>query len=187
LAIACSTCQTRTLRRSIGDHRANGRAIPASVHGAVRRKRQPHCAPSQAQLSVSGRAGIGCAIIAGALRSVRSTSVVGMVEARLRRSSARTSKAPGGSTGKRETVQRPSVTETIADTTDTVELARLTLQVICRDKNSPAAARAQAARTLLELAGALKNTVADTARKTAPELTLAELDERLETLSRDGA
>jgi len=39
----------------------------------------------------------------------------------------------------------------------------------------------------LELAGALKNAVADTARKTAPELTLAELDERLEALARDGA
>jgi hypothetical protein len=39
----------------------------------------------------------------------------------------------------------------------------------------------------LELAGALKNTVADTARKTAPELTLAELDERLEALARDDA
>jgi hypothetical protein len=61
------------------------------------------------------------------------------------------------------------------------------LQAICRDASSPAAARAQAARTLLELAGALKNTVADTARKTAPELTLEELDQRLEALARDSA
>ena len=70
---------------------------------------------------------------------------------------------------------------------NTVELAKLTLQAICKDPKAPAAARAQAARTLLELAGALKNTVADTTRKTAPELTLAELDERLEALARDGA
>jgi hypothetical protein len=39
----------------------------------------------------------------------------------------------------------------------------------------------------LELAGALKNATADTARKTAPELTLAELDERLEALAHDAA
>jgi hypothetical protein len=39
----------------------------------------------------------------------------------------------------------------------------------------------------LELAGALKNTAADTARKTGPELTLAELDARLETLARESA
>jgi hypothetical protein len=70
---------------------------------------------------------------------------------------------------------------------DTVGLASETLQAICRDVQAPAAARAQAARTLLELAGALKNTVADTARKTAPELTLEELDQRLEALARDDA
>ena len=103
----------------------------------------------------------------------------------MRRSSARTSKAPVGSTGKRGTV--PPKSETRADTTDTVELARLTLQTICRDAQAPAAARAQAARTLLELAGALKNTAADTARKTGPELTLAELDQRLEALARESA
>jgi hypothetical protein len=39
----------------------------------------------------------------------------------------------------------------------------------------------------LELAGALKNTAADTAKKTAPELTLAELDQRLEALAHDAA
>jgi hypothetical protein len=39
----------------------------------------------------------------------------------------------------------------------------------------------------LELAGALKNTVADTAKKTAPELTLEELDERLAALAHDAA
>jgi hypothetical protein len=108
-----------------------------------------------------------------------------MVEERLRHSRARTSKAPVGSRGKPP--RRPPQTETRADTTDTVGLARETLQAICRDLSNPAAARAQAARTLLELAGALKNTTADTTRKTAPELTLAELDARLEALARDGA
>jgi hypothetical protein len=39
----------------------------------------------------------------------------------------------------------------------------------------------------LELAGALKNGAADTARKTAPEMSLAELDARLETLTNDDA
>jgi len=102
----------------------------------------------------------------------------------LRRSPGPTSKAP---VARLERRKRPSPTETIADTPDTVELAKETLQAICRDEKSPAAARAQAARTLLELAGALKNATADTARKTAPELTLSELDERLEALSRDTA
>jgi hypothetical protein len=83
--------------------------------------------------------------------------------------------------------KRPSQTETIVDTPDTIELARQTLQNICKDLAAPAAARAQAARTLLELAGALKNATADTARKTAPELTLAELDQRLEALAHDAA
>jgi hypothetical protein len=39
----------------------------------------------------------------------------------------------------------------------------------------------------LELAGALKNATADTARKAAPELTLEELDARLEALAHDAA
>jgi hypothetical protein len=66
--------------------------------------------------------------------------------------------------------------------TDPVELARLTLQAICRNGESPAAARAQAARTLLELAGALRNGGADT-RRAASEMTLEELDARLESLA----
>lgn len=61
------------------------------------------------------------------------------------------------------------------------ELPKETLQSICRDEKAPAAARAQAARTLLELSGALKNTVSpDT--KSASEVTLAELDERIAAL-----
>ena len=47
--------------------------------------------------------------------------------------------------------------------------------------------RAQAARTLLELAGALKNAVGSTARKTGAEMSLAEVNARLEALARDGA
>jgi hypothetical protein len=73
--------------------------------------------------------------------------------------------------------------ETIADT---IELATMTLQAICRDATSPAGARAQAARTLLELAGALKNG-ADTPQKAVSEMTIEELDSRLAALSHDGA
>jgi hypothetical protein len=65
---------------------------------------------------------------------------------------------------------------------DPVELARQTLQVICRDGNSPASARAQAARTLLELAGALKNG-AQNASKPASEMSLSEIEERLADLT----
>jgi hypothetical protein len=67
--------------------------------------------------------------------------------------------------------------------TDPVELAKLTLQAICRDAKAPAAARAQSARTLLELSGALRNGSPDT-RRAASEITLEELDARLEELAR---
>jgi hypothetical protein len=67
-----------------------------------------------------------------------------------------------------------------------VALAKSTLQAICADITVPASARAQAARTLLELAGALKNGVADT-HKTASEMTLDEVNARLEALAHDGA
>jgi hypothetical protein len=66
---------------------------------------------------------------------------------------------------------------------DPVELARLTLQAICRDGGSPSAARAQAARTLLELAGALRSGSQDLASKPAGELTSDELDARLAALA----
>jgi hypothetical protein len=111
-----------------------------------------------------------------------------MVEERLRRSpgptSVRSKRLPATPAIK---PSNPPTSGTIADTPDTIELAKATLQSICRDLASPAAARAQAARTLLELAGALKNATADTARKTAPELTLEELDARLAALAHDGA
>jgi len=102
----------------------------------------------------------------------------------MHRRAAPTSEPPAQSRSRRHS---PQTIETGADTPDTVALAKSTLQAICRDEKSPAAARAQAARTLLELAGALKNTTADTARKTAPELTLEELDARLAALAHDGA
>jgi hypothetical protein len=65
---------------------------------------------------------------------------------------------------------------------DPVELAKLTLQAICRDGEAPAAARAQSARTLLELAGALKSGI-DNSSKMASEMTARELDERLAALA----
>ena len=67
------------------------------------------------------------------------------------------------------------------DTLDPVALAKSTLQAICRDEKTPASARAQAARTLLELAGALRNGVTDT-HKQASEMSASELDARLAAL-----
>lgn len=61
---------------------------------------------------------------------------------------------------------------------DPVSLARETLQDICRSKTAPAAARAQAARTLLELAGALKNGVQNGVP--AGEMSAEELDRALQ-------
>lgn len=73
--------------------------------------------------------------------------------------------------------------ETGLDTVaDPVELAKATLQDICRS-DAPAAARAQAARTLLELHGALR--VALSAEKSSSEMTLDEIDARLGALDAD--
>ena len=175
--LASGLCPTRTLRRLIGDHRANAPVIRANAPMAGKNKRPPRSWPQR-----SAMASPTCrdAIIAGAWPCAVSMSVGNTVEERLPRSRGPTSKAPVARPVRRK---RPSQTERIADTPDTVELAKQTLQTICRDLAAPAAARAQAARTLLELAGALKNTAADTARKTAPELSLAELDARLASLS----
>lgn len=67
-----------------------------------------------------------------------------------------------------------------------LDLARLTLQAICRDTQAPAAARAQSARTLLELAGALKTGAPD-ANKPAVEMSLPEIEARLAALASAGA
>jgi len=76
--------------------------------------------------------------------------------------------------------EKRSTPDTPPDT-DLITLAKLTLQRVCRDENAPAAARAQAARTLLEATGALKSSpAADT--KPASEFTIAELDARIEAL-----
>lgn len=59
-----------------------------------------------------------------------------------------------------------------------VQLAKETLEAICLDNSAPAAARAQAARTLLELAGVLKSGISGLS-KTPAEMSPAELDSRL--------
>jgi len=59
-----------------------------------------------------------------------------------------------------------------------VQLARQTLQAICQDLSAPASARAQAARTLAEMAGALSGRER-TGVKPAAEMTAAELDAAL--------
>jgi hypothetical protein len=64
---------------------------------------------------------------------------------------------------------------------DPVDLAKSTLQAICRDLEAPAGARAQAARTLLELAGALKN-VPQTSANQHADLSEDEINARLAAL-----
>lgn len=63
------------------------------------------------------------------------------------------------------------------------KLAVQTLQSICRQTTAPAAARAQAARTLLELSGALKNPDTRQPDKAVNEMTLGEIDEQIQRLS----
>lgn len=62
-----------------------------------------------------------------------------------------------------------------------VELVRKTLRAICNDGNAPAAARAQAARTLAEMAGALGRHAKpkDDDGKPVGEMTRAELEAEL--------
>jgi hypothetical protein len=57
-------------------------------------------------------------------------------------------------------------------------LATTTLQSICRDEKAPAGARAQAARTLLEMAGLLAGKTRFHS-STAAELSSSEIDEML--------
>ena len=100
---------------------------------------------------------------------------------RQRASQARTTKpaTPGRSRG--QATGRDSADQSLAGVSDPVELAKLTLQAICRDEKSPSAARAQSARTLLELAGALR-VGGESTRKYASELSPEELDARLASL-----
>lgn len=68
------------------------------------------------------------------------------------------------------------------DNAQLIELAKETLSAVCRSDKAPAAAKAQAARTLLELAGALKGTGQQDTAKAQSELTAAEVDSALESL-----
>ena len=181
-------CQTRTSRRSIGAPRASARLILANAPMAVRRKRLPRFLPPRVNRAL-GQASTGCVCIAGASPSVKPVSAAYTGEAELRRSNVRTSNPSAARRGPRLSKNRktPAKLEAPQVVENTTELAKLTLQAICNDPKAPAAARAQAARTLLELAGALKNATPDTVKKQPNEMTLGELDERLETLTRDEA
>ena len=181
-------CRKRTSRALIFAPRARGRHIRASADTEAKKSRPSGFSRTRAKSRALAPESTGCAITAGASPFARRRFVVFTVEARLRRSSARTSKAPveRPARPKSSRRKRPAI-ETAADTVDTVGLAKVTLQAICEDFQAPAAARAQAARTLLELAGALKNATPDTARKAPAEMTLDEVNERLATLARDDA
>ena len=78
------------------------------------------------------------------------------------------------------------MTENIDDTIR--ELAVSTLMAVCRDFEAPAAARAQASRTLLETIGVLGKSATglpDDARDLST-MSAAELDEEIRRLSRNG-
>jgi hypothetical protein len=67
------------------------------------------------------------------------------------------------------------------------DLALQTLRSVCSDQEAPAAAKAGAARTILELIGEIgRNATAtgDTSSKSLSELTSAELDEEIKRLSK---
>ncbi len=65
-----------------------------------------------------------------------------------------------------------------------LDLSIRTLRAVCEDAAAPAAARAQAARTLLEATGHLRSGGADEARrKDLSEMTAEELDREIARLS----
>jgi hypothetical protein len=70
-------------------------------------------------------------------------------------------------------------------TEDPIMLARQTLEEICRDKKASAIARARAARTLLEIAGLLRNPREAGAKTAVTEMSIGELDARLEELEHE--
>ena len=66
------------------------------------------------------------------------------------------------------------------------DLALQTLRAVCSDQEAPAAAKAGAARTILELIGEIgRNSTGagDISSKSLSELTSAELDEEIRRLS----
>jgi hypothetical protein len=187
-ALLSGACLKRTSRRSTGVHRASARPTHVNALGEARRLRRPR---SWRLRSAMASRSCPSAPIAMTSPCAKLRCAGNTVEERLRRSNVRTSNRsaapPAPRKRSRATVRKRPATETAADTVDTVGLAKRTLQSICDDFSAPAAARAQAARTLLELAGALKNATPDTARKAPGEMTLAEVDERLAALARDDA
>ena len=71
------------------------------------------------------------------------------------------------------------------DKQETIELAKATLQAICIAQDAPSNAKATAARTLLELVGALGRHADPTALDTIPasEMSLEQLEERIRALA----
>ena len=95
-----------------------------------------------------------------------------MSQARVTRASRKT-----GASGARKGADN-ATNDRGAQDTDTDRLAIETLQGVCRDAGAPAAARAQAARTLLELSGALRETRREETKKPS-EMTGEEIDREL--------
>lgn len=77
-----------------------------------------------------------------------------------------------------------TVTPSRLDKAETIELAKATLQAICISDESPSNAKATAARTLLELVGALGRHADPTALNTVPasEMSLEQLEARIAAL-----
>jgi hypothetical protein len=66
---------------------------------------------------------------------------------------------------------------------DLLDCAKQTLVEICNDKDAGASARSSAARTLLELVGAIKNSGASQGLRPTVELSSDELDRLIQDVS----
>jgi hypothetical protein len=80
------------------------------------------------------------------------------------------------------TGKNPTKTTTNEEDAELVQTAKRTLLAICKDNGAPASSRAAAARTLLELAGAIKNPQRSQPLETVGEATSDEIDRRLAAL-----
>lgn len=84
-----------------------------------------------------------------------------------------------------DTPAQPAARAPRLDKADTIELAKATLTQICLAKDAPSNAKATAARTLLELVGALGRHADPSALNTIPasEMSLEQLEARIAALA----
>lgn len=91
---------------------------------------------------------------------------------------------PAASTAELQQPNKNALTSTPSEELDLLETAKTTLRAICNDPNAGASSRASAARTLLELVGAIKNPQQYQGLRATDEMSASEIDEAIMRLSK---